>query len=364
MPTERVYIIGAGAISGSHVGAVDRLPNGESIEIHICDINPEAVEAMGKRLPRLKTYTDTAAMLAQPAKPGDIVIVATRPNSHCELTLQALDSGRHVLCEKPFAMNQNQSLAMLCKARETKRLLGCCSTRFNGHSATETMKAWLDDGRLGDLYHVRWCYRGQSSRVVPIDPGRAWFFDSARGGGGVVMDWGPYDFTTLSDLLRPLKVEVLHAWMAPHESSLPLPGGKHVDIEFHAGAEMIYHREDGSRVPVTYERGHPTYSEGCSIFDFEGTKGAVRLDWLSEQGLKYSFDRDGKVETEHVPYARQEGEPAMLHRPLCYFHEAIHGKPSHATINEQAVFNFHVIRAIYDCHRTGKPQTVTKEALQ
>ena len=365
MPTQRIYIIGAGIIAGTHIEAAKRLPNADSIEIHVSDIDKACIESIGARLPHLKTHTDTTAMLAVPARPDDIVIVSTHPNSHCALTLQALETGRHVLCEKPLAMNRQEGLTMLAKARKTGKLLGCCSSRFIGHFATETMKTLLDEAKLGELYHVRWCYRGQSSRTaITIPPNRAWSFDAKRAGGGVVMDWGPYDFTTLSDVLRPVKVEVVSAWMAPEESTLELPGGGVLDVEFHAGAEMIYHREDGSRVHVSYERGHPTYSEGCSIFDFEGTRGAVRLDWLSEQGLQHSFDRDGKVATEHVPYEQPEDALKMLERPLCYFYDSVNGQPSHAVVNEQAVFNFHCIRAICDCAETGQPQTVTKENLQ
>ena len=301
-------------------------------------------------------------MLAAPPQPEDIVVVSTPPSSHCPLTLQALESGRHVLCEKPLAMDQPEAGAMLRKARDARRLLGCCSVRFIGHSATDTLKTWLDEGKLGDVYNVNWHYRGQGSREgIVVEPSRAWCVDQSRSGGGVLMDWGPYDFTTLCDVLRPIRVEVLHAWTAPPVTSARLPEGATLNVEFHAGALMIYYPEDGSRVPVSYERGHPAYGPPLSMFEFQGTKGAVELDWLETHGLKYHFDSAGKVASEHIPYEARPNEPKMLERPLCYFHALVNGCNSPAVVNEQAVFNFNCIRAVYDCAKTGRPQTVSKE---
>lgn len=360
MTTNRVYIIGVGAISGSHIQAISILPGGEDIGVYVSDTNPDALKRVREQHPNIQTYSDTAEMLAIPARADDIVIVATPPVSHCALTLQSLESGRHVLCEKPLAMNQNEAGIMLRKALEVDRLLGCCSVRFIGHPATETMKAWLDEGKLGEVYSVNWHHRGQGSREgVVVRPEAAWRAARSKGGGGVIMDWGAYDFTALGDVLKPVKVEVLHAWMAPPVTSAQLPEGAVMDVEFHGGAAMVYHREDGIAIPVSYERGHPAYGTSMEQFDFQGTNGAAELNWL-QGGLKYYFDRDGKVVSEDIPCEASESAPKMLQRPLCYFYDAVNGNPSSAVLNEQAVFNFNCLRAVYDCAETGRPQTVVK----
>ena len=361
MPTNRIYIIGVGAISGSHIQTIGRLPGSKNIEVHVSDINAEALERTQKSYPHIRVYDDTAAMLASPARPDDIVIVSTTPVSHCSLTLQGLESGRHVLCEKPLAMNQDEARVMLQKARETDLLLGCCSVRFIGHRATETMKIWLDEGKLGEVYSVNWHTRGQGAREgIVVEPTKSWRFDSSKGGGGVVMDWGAYDFTALGDVLKPVKVEVLHAWMAPPAENAQLLQGAVLDVEFHAGAAMLYHRADGSAVPVSFERGHPAYGKAMELFEFQGTQGTAELNWL-QGGLKHYFYRGGEVVSEDVPCEPGENAPAMLQRPLCYFYDAVNGHPSPAALNEQAVFNFNCLRAVYDCAKNGRPQTVIKE---
>ncbi len=360
MPTNRIYIIGVGAIAGSHIQTIERLPGSENIEVHISDINPEALERMQQNHPHVQVYDDTAVMLASPAQPDDIVIVSTPPVSHCSLTLQGLESGRHVLCEKPLAMNQDEAQTMRQKAREVNRMLGCCSVRFIGHRATERLKIWLEEGKLGEVYNVNWHVRGRGSREnIIVEPDKAWRVDKSVSGGGVVMDWGSYDFTALNDVLKPIRVEVLHAWMAPPVVNAQLPEGAVLDVEFHGGAAMLYHREDGSAVPVSFERGHPAYGTSMEIFEFQGTKGTAELDWM-QGGLKRYFDSEGEVVSEDIPCKPSENEPKMLQRPLCYFYDAVNGLPSPAVLDEQAVFNFNCLRAVYDCAETGRPQTVTK----
>jgi len=148
--------------------------------------------------------------------------------------------------------------------------------------------------------------------------------------------------------------------MAPPAAPAQLPEGAVLDVEFHAGASMLYHREDGSVVPISFERGHPAYGTSLELFEFQGTKGTAVLNWLGA-GLKRYYAREREVVSEDVPCAPSEGEPAMLQRPLCYFYDAVNGSPSSAVLNEQAVFNFNCLRAIYDCAETGRPQTITKE---
>lgn len=360
MPTNRIYIIGVGAISGSHLEAIKKLPNSEDIEVHVSDINPEALERMKEKYPYIQTHTDTSAMLSVQPKDDDFVVVSTPPVSHCKLTLLALESKRHVLCEKPFVMNQNEAKLMLKKAKEVQKLLGCCSVRFIGHKATETMKTWIDENKLGKIYSVNWYHRGQGSREsVIIQASSAWRAEKSKGGGGVVMDWGAYDFATINDVIKPIKVEVLHAWIAPTAENVQTPVGVIFDVEFHAGATMIYHRQDGTSMPVSYERGHPAYGNNKTEFEFQGTKGYAELNWLGD-GLKRYFNQDGKVVSEDIPCQPNVGDPSMLERPVNYFYKAVNGYPSPSILDEQAVFNFSCLRAIYDCAETGQLQTVIK----
>jgi predicted dehydrogenase len=301
-------------------------------------------------------------MLADAPRENDIVIVAAWPSEHWPLTMQALESGRHVLCEKPLAVSVPEARAMLDKARAVKRMLGCCSTRFLGLNVSEAVKNYLEEEKLGNLYHVRWCCRCRRTRPgIEYQPETPWFLERRYAGGGILLDWAPYDFTLLNDILKPVRVEVLQAWTAAPETHTVLPEGVAIDVEFHGAAWMVYHLPNGQCVRVGYERSSCIHGEERRIFEFEGTRGALSLDWLGDGGLRYSYDKQGQPVSVQIPCAAETH--GIMERPIRFFHQAVNGGGGFAVLNEKAVFNFSCIQAIYACAATGQPQTVCKETV-
>jgi predicted dehydrogenase len=305
-------------------------------------------------------------MLAEPAEPHDIVIVATPPFTHCELTCAALSTSRHVLCEKPLAMNRAQAIHMLDLARAKNLLLGCCSDRQLGTPTAVETKRLIQSGALGTLYHARFINRQQRDRPgIEYQPTSPWFSDQSKSGGGILMDRGPYDFTFLNDLLQPRRVDVLSAWMASPTTVLSLPQGTIFDVEEHVGATLRYHLADGTTMMVIYERSGCTHGEEQSITEIEGLQGAVSWDYSlmprKYSSLTHSYDKDGNVESIKRTFPIANSTLMSWNKPLYYFFQRLHGEPSPAVVNEQAVFNFSCIRAIYDCALSGEVQSVVWE---
>ena len=363
METLRVYLIGAGAIARHHAAAVRKLPGGPEAVLSVADPAAPTLRSFLEEYPEARGYADASAMLAEPALPSDVVVVATPPATHHALACAALDSGRNVLCEKPFAMDRGQALDMLAHARAGQRLLGCCSSRFLGLPTTARAKALLADGALGRLYHVTFVHRRSRARTgIEYQPGSRWFLDRRQSGGGVIMDWGPYDFAALNDLLQPVRVDVEAAWMANPLTATDPPPEVVFDVEQHAGAGLRYHLADGTSVPVTYERAACTHGEERSVAEVEGERGAIRWDWLMFSGrgeVVHRFDRQGQVAGE--TYVLEDQGPYTFHdKPLAFFCQRLRGEPSPAIVDEQAVFNLGCLRAVYDCAATGRPQTVTR----
>ncbi len=363
METQRIYLIGAGVIARAHAAAIRRLPHQEQVMLAVADPNAQALAAFSEQYPHARLFQDAHVMLAEPAQENDIVIVATPPFTHCELTCTALATGRHVLCEKPLALDREQARQMLAVAQAHRRMLGCCSVRFLHSPSVEAVRHLLQEEALGQLYHVRFLYLEQRNRPgIEFQSGSHWFLDRTKSGGGTLMDRAPYEFTMLNDLLSPTRVEVLSAWLANPTTALHVPEGTIANVEQHAGASLRYYRVDGSTFMLTYERASATHSERQSYIEIAGLKGSVQWEWQLgrvNNRLMHTYDHDGLVESKVVSFPPLSRDALSFgEKPLYYFYQRLQGQPSSAVVNEQALFNFSCIRAIYDCAATGQPQAV------
>ncbi len=359
---QKIYLIGAGAIARRHADALCKLP--EEALLFVTDVSPDTLAAFRVHFPQAQTFDELEAMLALPAESDDIAIVATPPSSHFELTCRALESGRHVLCEKPLAMSREEAVKMLELARRINRTLGCCSNRFLGLPTTEKVKNLIGAETLGKLYHLTFVNRSQRKRTgVEYQPKSRWFLEKAKSGGGVLMDWGPYDVTTLSNVLSPVRVEVIHAWTAKPDTHLELKGAPN-NVEQHVDATLRYHLVNNAVVEVTYERSACTHGGERSLVELEGSRGGVSWDWPWINGARkvaHTYDLDGQTETSVTTFDSDE-KIGPMDKPLFYFYQHVHGRTSLALVDGQAVFNFSCIQAIYEAADTGKPQTVSLEA--
>lgn len=352
----RIYLIGAGVIARTHAAAAAKLD--ERIELHAADPDEAALASFREQYPEAATYGDAAAMLgAAPARDDDIVIVATPPFAHLEGVRLALASGRHALCEKPLAMNVSEAEEMERLAAQRGRLLGCCSVRYKGMLHNEAVKRVVRSGVLGDIYHVTFVNKWERSRAgIEYQPQSRWFLDRKFSGGGIAMDWGPYDVATLIDVLDPVAVDIAGAWVAKPETAAD-PQDTIYDVEHHIGASFTLRGSFGSAA-VHYERGTCTHGTERFTAEIEGTKGAVRwTPYDSKQPVLLRIDRNGVVAEEAVDTG-DRGPYTVLDMPLVHFARRVRGQPSHANVGGRAVDHFRVVRALYDCAATGERQTV------
>jgi len=362
MPSRRVYIAGAGVISRHHADAVDHLPDRETT-IKAADPDPDAVAAFENENPDAETYGDVSEMLDEPAQESDIVVVATPTFAHHKLARKGLESGRHVLCEKPLAMNVSEASDLLNTAREHDRVIGSCACRFLGSDSLTRVAELLEDGGVGEPYRVTFVDRQSRSRTgIEYQPESRWFLDVSKSGGGVLMDWGPYDIAVLSELLEPTAVEVEHAWTANPSTGVDLEADTVFDVEQHVGASLRYHREDGATLPVNYERAACTHGKEDGRFEIEGTEGAIEWTWKAmvegdETFVRHRYDVDGDVIVETEEFVHEDPVGAM-DRPLVYFDCVVNGESAPVPTNEAAADNFACLRSIYKCEETGEKQRV------
>lgn len=357
--TQRLFIIGAGVIARAHAVAALALPD---IELYVADPNPDALQAFVAVYAAASTFDDADPMLAIPAEPNDIVIVAVPPWLHAPMTIKGFASGRHVLCEKPLSRDLAELDTMLDAAHAAGKLLGDCSTRFLGQPQLERARELLASGELGTLYHANLINRRTRSRPgVEYQPESPWFLHREKSGGGALLDWGVYDLATFFDVVRPIQVTVQNAWIAAPSTALD-PKEIPFDVESHAGASLLVTLADGNTFTLTYERGNGLHGEERDIMELDGTNAGIAWNWVpwqSDRVMNFTLhaDADGKVvsTTEKFPLGSRD----IWHdTPLHSFVDMVHGRTSLALSENRLRFNFACIAALYDVAASGTPKTI------
>ena len=124
----------------------------------------------------------------------DVVYNALTPSDHCRWTIAALEAGKHVLCEKPFAMNADEAQRMVVAAAANGRLL-IEAWHYRFHPLMRRMEEIVHSGVLGKLRHAR------ARFDAPTPPSLTEFRWHAALGGGSLMDTGGYTVHALRTLI-------------------------------------------------------------------------------------------------------------------------------------------------------------------
>ena len=181
----KIGIIGCGFIAnGKHLPSLSLFDDVEVVAF--CDLIPDRAQFSADKYgaPDALVCTDYKDVLAR--QDIDVIHVCTPNVSHAEITVAALNSGKHVMCEKPMAINAAEARAMLDAAHATgKKLTIGYQNRFREDSLF--MKSLCDNGELGDIYFAK--AFATRRRGVPT-----WgvFMDKAKQGGGPLIDLGTH----------------------------------------------------------------------------------------------------------------------------------------------------------------------------
>jgi predicted dehydrogenase len=178
----RIGIIGSGGIAQAcHMPGYASLP--EHCEmVWCCDANPEVARQAADKFGVPNVTTDFWDVVRDESL--DAVSVATPNIFHALPTIESLKAGKHVLCEKPLAMNADEAKQMCRAAKDAGKLLQVgFQTRFGGPA--RFMKDYIDRGRMGEIYYAR----AQALRRRGV-PGWGVFIDKEKQGGGPLVDIG------------------------------------------------------------------------------------------------------------------------------------------------------------------------------
>ena len=178
----KVGLIGTGGIArGCHIPGFLSVPD-ECEIVWLCDVSPEALQEAKALVPGARTTSDYHDVLRDPEVHA---VAVTTPNKHHHRpTVDALIAGKHVLCEKPLAMNADEAKDMCRAARDSGKILQVALQMRFGGGAT-FIKRYIDKGHMGDVYYAR----AQALRRRGV-PHWGVFIDKEQQGGGPLIDIG------------------------------------------------------------------------------------------------------------------------------------------------------------------------------
>lgn len=282
MERVRFGVIGCGVIGQFHLRAAQAAP--EIVEIAaVADLREEAARKAAEDFGAAKTYSSGEALIED----GDIqaVVLAMPANVRTELALKAFEQGKHVLNEKPIAMNAEEVQRMI--EAQGDLVSACCSSRFRFTESAQVVTDFIKSGKLGELRTVYG--RGFSqAQPKPAATPPVWRLNRSLNAGGILSNWGCYDLDYLLGLCSwQLKPETAFAQVWPIPSHLEGNVAPGSDAETHAVA--LVRCEGGTMLSL--ERGECMPTEGQAAWQIIGSEGGLRLNMLTASDKVIWYDR-------------------------------------------------------------------------
>jgi predicted dehydrogenase len=290
----RAAVVGTGFIGVVHVDALRRL----GVEVvGVVGSSPERVRAKSAVVPLPEPYESFEAMLDD--ERVDVVHLTTPNHLHYPQVKATLAAGKHVVCEKPLALDSTQS-AELLELAERSGLVHCTNFNIRFYPQCQQARALIADGRLGDVWNVHGGYL-QDWLLLPTDWN--WRLEPLHGGElRAVGDIGSHWLDLVQFVTGRGVVELL----ADLATTIPVRRRPAAPVETFAAAEDVERvdvamsTEDLAHVLVRFDgggRGSAVVSQVSAgrrnslRFEVDGSRGALAWDserpeelWLGHRG--------------------------------------------------------------------------------
>jgi len=179
MESINVGVIGTGSISAMHLQSYQKHANANLLAV--CDLNEDRARLAAEKYGAAKVFTDYRELLADPEI--DAVSICTWNNTHAEISIAALNAGKHVLVEKPLCRTVEEALRVQEAVKSSGKLLQVGFVRRYDPNA-QMLREFADKGEFGDIYFAK------ASSIRRLGNPGGWFSDIERSGGGPLIDIG------------------------------------------------------------------------------------------------------------------------------------------------------------------------------
>ena len=222
----------------------------------VCDLNPERVAAARQDFPDIAVRADAEALGSDAAV--DLVIVATPPNTHAALCLDLMAAGKHVVCEKPLALNRRETDALQSAAEKQQVHLSCHQNR-RWDPDYLAIRESLARGLIGDLFYMETFVGGYHHPC-------GYWHSHAAVSGGTTYDWGAHYLDWIVSLISAPVEAVIGTRHKRVWRDVTNADQERIQIRFAGGVEAEFMHSDiaAARKPQWY---------------LLGTRGAITGRW-------------------------------------------------------------------------------------
>jgi len=288
----KVGLIGCGNISRAYFDNCKLFPN---LDLMACaDIDLARAQEAAKKY-GVKAFT-VDDLLASPEI--EIAINLTIPQAHAEIDCRALESGKHVFSEKPFALTLAEGLQVQETARKAGLRVGCAPDTVLG-AAVQTCRKLLDEGTVGKP--VAFTAVMQCGGHETWHPAPEFYY---KRGGGPMFDMGPYYLHALITLLGPVKrVAGLTKVSFPERTitSEPKKGERiTVDVPTHIASLLEFRDGTIGTFVTSFDVRGPFTNPVIEIY---GTEGTLRVPDPNNTGGQVQVGAAGQGEWKNIPHS-------------------------------------------------------------
>jgi myo-inositol 2-dehydrogenase / D-chiro-inositol 1-dehydrogenase len=284
MNKTRVALLGAGFIADIHIESYHRfVPDAEVVAVYTR--KPQRARAFARKHGIAQSFSDLEAAITE--SDCDVVDVCLPNFLHHRAVLSAARAGKHVVVEKPLAMNLEEADEMIGACRTAKRKL-CYAEELCFAPKYERVRKLVNEGAIGKIYQMRQCEKHSG-------PHSDWFYDIKQSGGGAIMDMGCHGIAWFRWMLggRP-KVKCVQAHLQGG-----LIHGKRTRGEENS-LVMVEFAEGAVGVAENSWAKHGGMDDRAEVY---GTGGVVYADLFmgnaaltySERGYGYAMEKAGST---------------------------------------------------------------------
>ena len=337
-----ITVLGAGFIADIHLESYRRfVPEAEVVAVYTRQ--PRKAEAFARKHHIPRWFSDLDAAITQSG--GDMVDVCLPNFLHHRAVMAAARAGKHVIIEKPLALNLAEADEMIAACRAAHRQLMyaeelCFAPKY------ERVRQLVNEGAVGKIFQMRQCEKHSG-------PHSDWFYDVNQSGGGALMDMGCHGVAWFRWMLggRPKAVSVQAQMQTGliHRGRTRAEENSVVIVEFEGGAIGV--AENSWAKPGGMDDRVEVYGTGGVVYAdlFLGNSALT----YSEAGYGYAMEKAGSTKGWSFTVfeeAFNQGYPQELR----HFVECVRADQTPLVTGEDGRAVLEILMAAYQAARTGQ----------